>query len=179
MNYINLDFLHKKGLTIKRWLVLQLIHQKDSEAIRGLLQDEPKHLDWFEENKYIKFVKTPKDKFKSVRTDKKAKDLLQKCAIVNNSQEAEDLCDAIIEEYTVMGKPTGNRLNVLDCIIWFLTVTPYTTDEILESVVNYLHENSEYTKKLDNLFWTPPSKAFSVHKNLKDSTLYDLMSQIN
>lgn len=178
MNFVNIRYLHSKGMTIKRWLILQLIMQKDAEELRSLLKDDPKFFNWFEENKYIKFVKSPKDRFKAVRVDKKGKELLKRASIKDNSEEFEELCDSLIHEYEAMGKPTGTRLNVLDSIIWFCSVTPYTVDEVQEAVITYLSESDEYTKKLDNLFWTPPSKAFSVHRNLKDSLLYDLMNQL-
>ncbi len=179
MNYVNLPYLKSKGLTIKQWLIIQLIHQKESEQLRALLQDNPQHLVWFEDKGLIKFVKTPKDKFKSVRIDKKGKDILSKCCIKDNSPEIEQLCSDVMEEYEALGKATGTRLNVLDRLIWFLSVTDFEIDEVKEAVEAYLHDNDEYTKRLDNLIWTPQSTAFSVHKNLKDSILFDMLNKEN
>lgn len=175
MNHINLTYLISKKITVKRWLILQLVYQKESEQLRTLLQDQSSHFNWFEENGFIKFVKTPKDKFKSVRIGKKGKELLSKSSIMNNSEEIEELCSTLIEEYESMNKPTGTRLNVLDNLIWFISKTDFPLSDIEDSITTYLHNSGEFTKRLDNLIWTPASKAFSVHKNLKDSMLYDIL----
>jgi len=177
MNFINLFFLKSKKITIKQWLILQLVIQKESEELRMLLQGDPSYFDWFEVNELIKFVKVPKDKFKSVRINSKGKAILTKCCIKDNSDEIEELCDRLIEEYETMNKPIGTRLNVLDRLIWFLSVTDFEIEEVEEAVLGYLHSSDEYTKRLDNLFWTPPSTAFSIHKNLKDSILYDRLNK--
>ncbi|MDC7251013.1 MAG: hypothetical protein PQJ49_13955 [Sphaerochaetaceae bacterium] len=85
------------------------------------------------------------------------------------------LVDALIENYQTRNKHTGTKLEVQDRLIWFIAQTGFSTKVILSAVEEYLTLNSEYTKSLENLIWTPSSKAFSVHKNLKDSKLFDFI----
>lgn len=171
--YINYQLLYEKGLSDEDLSILQKIFQKEEVLLEPFLD----HFERFEDLGLIQYLKKKEGTVKGVRISKKGKALLSQLETMGYSDKIGELVDKLVENYVTRNKHVGTKLEVQDRLIWFIGQTGFSTKVILDSVEEYLTLNSEYTKSLENLLWTPSSKAFSVHKNLKDSKLFDFICQ--
>lgn len=173
MSYINYKLLYEKDLSDEDFHILQKIFQKETTLLEAYTDTFKR----FEELGFIQYLKGQENTAKGIRISKKGKALLSQLETMDYNDKIGDLVDKLIENYNTRNKHVGTKLEVKDRLIWFIAQTGFSTTVILRSVEEYLTLNSEYTKSLENLIWSPPSKAFSVHKNLKDSKLFDFISQ--
>ena len=173
MGYINFTYLYKKGLTDQQFLVLQKIFQKDFL----LLKDNEQDIKYLLEQNLIQYLSSDKGKhlLENLRVSKKGVNLLNNISEKDYTDEIGVLLKNLTDLYERENKYIGNELEVRNRLIWFVAQTGFNTKTISNIVEEYLMENTEYTLSLENLIWKPQSKAFSVHKNLKDSKLYDLI----
>ena len=167
--YINYQFLFSKELSVNHLTALQMIFQKEYTLVENF-EDQLEDLKRLE---YIEMLKKSENIFES-RVTKKGKSLLDKVSTMGYTEEIGELCKELIDLYTNYNKPTGTALEVQNRLVWFISQTGFNPTIIKNTVQNYLNENTTYTKKLENLIWKPTS-VMSVHKNLKDSQLYDII----
>ena len=169
--YVNYELMFKKGISIEELSTLLQINQGESLLLEG------KDFSKFEEMNLITYVKTSKLTHESVRLSKNGKIFLDALTTKGFNDEVGELLTKLVNLYESSSKVTGNQLEIRKRLIWFIAETGFSTRVIYNAVDNYLTENSEYTMNLDNLIWRAPSKAFSVHYNLKDSRLFDMISK--
>ena len=160
---INFEYLYKQGYKDNHFLDLIKVKQRDfkflSDGINRLIEDG--------------LVVKKSNKYKLTR---KGNSFLDNIFSNNMGDVANKLAAELIGLYQQYGKPTGTFLEVKNRLEWFLDKTGFNTKVIYEAVDEYLQSSGEYTKRLDNLIWTPQSKAFSVYYQLKDSKLFDLIA---
>lgn len=170
MSYINYNHLYKKGLNDKDYHILQKIFQKETTLLEPHIKDFKKLLDL----ELIQYLKGKENTVEGVRISKKGKTFLNQLEDLNYTDELGVLIDKLIELYEINNKDYGNKLEIQSRLGWFISQTGFGSSQIMEIVEKYLDENREYTLKLENLIWRPQSQAFSVHKNLKDSRLFEM-----
>lgn len=170
MAYINYNHLYKKGLNETDYHILQKIFQKESILLEPHLSDFKRLFDLG----LIQYLKGKENTIEGVRISKKGKTFLNQLEDLEYSDEIGKLNEKLIELYEVNQKHGGNKLEIQNRLTWFISQTGFGADQIIKVIEEYLMNNREYTMSLENLIWKPQSKAFSVHKNLKDSRLYDL-----
>lgn len=173
MGYINFTYLYEKGLTDQQFLVLQKIFQKDFLLIKNNDTD----IKYLLEQNFIQYLSSDKGKnlLENLRVSKKGVNLLNNISEKDYTDEIGVLLKNLTDLYERENKYVGNSLEVRNRLIWFVAQTGFNSKTISNMVEEYLTENTEYTLSLENLIWKPQSKAFSVHKNIKDSKLYDLI----
>lgn len=171
MSYINFKLLYEKGLSDHEYLLLQKVFQKDILLLEPF-KDDLKPL--FDKG-LIQYLKGKEGILEAVRISKKGKDFISQLSTMDYNDNVGQILEAILELYQSHNKPIGTKLEVKSRLIWFVTETGFSSKVIISAVEEYLSINTEYTKSLENLLWTPASKAFSVHKNLKDSKLFDFI----
>lgn len=175
MSYLNYNFLYKKGLDNTDYHILQKISQRSNNMLL-VYTDLAERMEKLEALELITFIKhrdTLESRSEKVRITKKGKVFLTNLETMGFNDGVASLTSELCDMYETYSKSVGNVLELQSRIIWFITKTGFSNTVIKNEVDSYLSENSTYTKRLDNLFWTPASKAYSIHKNLKDSVLYD------
>lgn len=169
MGYINYELLYSKSMNDVDFHILQKIFQKEDI----LLEPFKDHFKRFKDLGLIQYLKGKEDSVEGIRISKKGKEFITQLETMGYNDSIGTLVDKLIELYNTNNKHTGNKLEIQNRLIWFIAQTGFSSAVIFKSVEEYLLYNSEFTKSLENLIWTPSSKAFSIHKNLKDSKLYD------
>lgn len=169
--YINYDHLYSKGLTDDDFHLLQKIFQKEEVLLEPLTEQFSK----LDELGLIQYLKNQEGTAKGVRISKKGKSFMSQLETLSYNDSVGLLVDNLIGQYEAVNKHIGTKLEVQNRLMWFLGNTGFSSKVIIKTVEEYLAENSTYVKSLENLIWTPPSKAFSIHMNLKDSKLFDLV----
>ncbi len=159
--YINYQLLYEKGLSDDDFHLLQKIFQKFPIGDADVQK--------FEEMGLVTYLKTGE-----IRISKKGNAFLSDLQILNYNDDIKEIIEKTIEMYTNHDKPIGNKLEIKNRVTWFVSQTNFSNRVILESVNDYLN-NNDYILRLDNLFWKPQSHL-SVHKNLKDSKIFDLIA---
>lgn len=158
--YINFEHLYNKGLSDEDFIVLQKLFQKMDYIIN-------------DEYDYQKLINLELVNEKGL-TDK-GKAFMKQLHNVNYSDGVAELAQKLLDMYSTYGVEGDSLLIIQDRIGWFMKETGFSA-EVIESIVEeYLSEVTKYRLSLRNLIWNPPSKAFSVHKTLKDSKLYDIV----
>lgn len=173
MGYINYKILYEKGLSDSDFHLLQKVFQKDIILIEPFLDD----LRRFKSMDLIQYLKGKEEQVEGLRISKKGNELLNQLSTIGYNDYIGELINKLIDLYKASNKHVGTKLEVQSRLIWFIENTGFSNTVIFKSVEEYLLNNTEYTKSLENLIWSPPSKAFSVHKNLKDSKLYDFICE--
>ena len=168
--YINYDLLFKKGLTAEDYHTLIQINQKEHLLLEG------KDLSKYEELNLVDHVKG-EEKYKTARLTKNGRVFLDSLSTKGFTDEVGTLLKKLSDTYESYSKDTGNLLEVRNRLIWFIESTGFGPKAIFNAVDEYLTNSGDYTMNLDNLIWRAPSKAFSIHYNLKDSKLFDLISK--
>ena len=175
--YINFKILLQKNITESQFILLQKIAQKELLLIKADNKTTQKNIKYLLEQGYIQYLKNSNEKdIKNIRISKKGKQLLLAIETPLYSDYIGKLLNELISIYESNGKYIGNKLEVQNRLVWFVANTGFNYKTIINAVEEYITENPEYTKSLENLIWSPPSKAFSVHKHLKDSKLFDIIS---
>lgn len=157
---INFDHLYSKGLSEEDFLVLQKLLQKMEYLID-------------ESYDYQKLIELELVTEKGLT--EKGKTFMQQLYDVNYSDGVAELAQKLLDMYSTYGVEGDSLLIIQDRIGWFMKETGFNADSIEIVVEEYLSEVSKFRFSLKNLIWNPPSKAFSVHKTLKDSKLYDMI----
>ena len=167
--YINFKLMYEKGILMSELVVLLAINQKEAY----LLQSIP--FEYLEEQEFVTYVKGTGPKEERVRLSPNGKALLDALTTKGMSEELLNTVHELIEIYEHYGKETGNTLEIRDRLNWFVNATGFSLPVIKNMVEEYLSNKSDFIMKLDNLIWKPQSSAFSVHYNLSDSKLFDMI----
>lgn len=171
--YINYKLLYQQGLDDTDYHNLQKIFQK--EELYLSLHCEVNLLKKYATMGLTQNLKSKGSEFSIVRLSRKGKAFMTAVEQIDLTEEIAELVETLVSEYTSVNKFVGNKLEVQSRLAWFIAHTGFNVTTIRDVAVDYLTDNTEYTLSLENLIWKPPSKAFSVHKNLKDSKLFDLI----
>ena len=167
--YINFKLMYEKGILMTELTTLLAINQREAY----LFQSIP--FEYFEEQDLITYVKGSGPKEERVRLSANGKALLDALTTKDMSEELLNTVHELIEIYEHYGKATGNTLEIRDRLNWFVTATGFSLSVIKNMVEEYLSNKSDYIMRLDNLIWKPQSSAFSIHYNLSDSKLFDMI----
>ena len=167
--YINFKLMYEKGILMTELTTLLAINQREAY----LFQSIP--FEYFEEQDLITYVKGSGPKEERVRLSANGKALLDALTTKDMSEELLNTVHELIEIYEHYGKETGNTLEIRDRLNWFVNATGFSLSVIKNMVEEYLSNKSDYIMRLDNLIWKPQSSAFSVHYNLSDSKLFDMI----
>lgn len=167
--YINFKLMYEKGILMSELTTLLAINQKEAY----LLQSIP--FEYLEEQGFITYVKGSGPKEERVRLSPNGKALLDALTTKGMSEELLNTVHELIEIYEHYGKETGNTLEIRDRLNWFVDATGFSLPVIKSMVEEYLSNKSDYIMRLDNLIWKPQSSAFSIHYNLSDSKLFDMI----
>lgn len=167
--YINFKLMYEKGILMSELTTLLAINQKEAH----LFQSIP--FEYFEEQDLITYVKGSGPKEERVRLSANGKALLDALTTKDMSEELLNTVHELIEIYEHYGKETGNTLEIRDRLNWFVNATGFSLPVIKNMVEEYLSNKSDYIMRLDNLIWKPQSSAFSIHYNLSDSKLFDMI----
>jgi len=167
--YINYPYLFSKELSIIHLNTLQMVFQKEFTLLEAFEAE-------MEDLTNIEYIGSTKKnaKISDTRITKKGKAFLDKVSTMDYTEEIGELCKEMIDLYTSYSKSTGTKLEVQNRMIWFISQTGFNPAIIKNVIQEYLSTNTTYTKNLENLIWKPDS-VFSVHKNLKNSHLYDII----
>lgn len=172
MAYINYKLLFEKGFTLEDYHVLNMLNQKEYVFLEAFSDT----LDKFIELGIAGYKKGKEGSLNFLRIDARGVKLLEELHTYNFSIDIEEVQKNIEGLYEVNGNFIGKRLKIRENLIWFKQVTIFNNKIIVDTVSEYLHsQNPDYIMSLENLIWRPQSKAFSVHKTLKDSLLYELV----
>lgn len=161
MAYINYQLLYQRDLTERDYHTLQKIIQKDFGLIEKKDCLNIIRLGFIEETKG------------GYKLSKKGAKLISQLSTPKLTEGIVQLSEMLIEQYETLGKPYGVKAQVQSRISWFHYTTGISLKEIYQTTLDYLNENIDYTLSLENLFWRPQSKAFSVSYRLQDSRLFD------
>ena len=167
--YINFKLMYEKGILMTELTALLAINQREAY----LFQSIP--FEYFEEQDLITYVKGSGPKEERVRLSANGKALLDALTTKDMSEELLNTVHELIEIYEHYGKETGNTLEIRDRLNWFVNATGFSLSVIKTMVEEYLSNKSDYIMRLDNLIWKPQSSAFSIHYNLSDSKLFDMI----
>lgn len=146
------------------FIVLQSVKQKDNyhEAYPECVMD-------LKEEGYIEQQKNG-----GYRLTEKGNTFLFMVTEIHAGEEANALASRLIDMYERRDKKYGKRAEVISRIAWFISASMFSDSAIESAVEDYLSSSGEYTMALENLIWKPVN-AFTVHKNLKDSKLFDII----
>lgn len=161
--YINFDAIEQR-MDITHFFVLQSIKQKDKyyEAYPDVLIN-------LESEGYIQKLKNGGYKLTS-----KGISFLFMVTEIQVDSGVYSLAEKLIYIYEESGRKFGKRAEIVSRLAWFISATMFNDEVIIDTVKGYVKERGEYSMLLENLIWKP-SSVFSVHKNLKESTLFDIM----
>lgn len=94
------------------------------------------------------------------------------------TDEILDTLKEMISMYESYAKDIGvSRKEAETRLCWFMGNTSFKGSVILPITKAYIENSRDYTMSLCNFIWKPPSQAFSVHMNLKNSKLFDLIAE--
>lgn len=155
---INFDHLYDKGLNDTQLLVLL----KAAQKLVDLIDENDPNTTELEEAGFIN---------KGSLTAK-GKRLMLQLTNYRFTDEVAELAKELNGIYEAYGAGDDNEMEIMSRLSWFLSSTGFTPEAVKSSVENYLNSCGKYRLSLRNLIWNPPSKAFSVHYNLKDSRLF-------
>ena len=169
--YINYEYLYQIGLTDTDYHTLQIALQKEGTLLLGREESIRKLLG----KDYLRYTKG-KPVPENLRLSKKGSALMKQLNERGFREDISILCEELQELYTALGKPVGTLLETRSRMNWFVQETGFALPLVDKMVKDYVQDaNRSYFMRLDNLIWKPQSVAFSVHKNLKDSKLYDML----
>jgi len=158
---MNFRYIYEHGLNDQEFMDLMKIHKKENDFVNE------KSISTLEKLGLVK----------SGKITNKGKTFIQNAFLTKLTSEAEDLAHKLVDLYNQFDRKTGNFLEVKKRIAWFLDATMFNPEVIYNTIESYLNQNDKFVKNLDNLFWTPTSKAFSVHYKLSESPLFDMISK--
>lgn len=168
--YINLEQLALSGLRPYDLVNLVAIRQKDDFYVKSIPEEDL--------NLYLAVGYTDMLKNGSYKLTKKGIGLLVAIESPGLTDEILETEKAAIEMYEKEGKEIGVSVKEVESrLVWFMGNTAFKKNVVLGGIAEYLAASDKYTLSLCNLIWKPPSVAFSVHKNLKDSKLFDIIAR--
>lgn len=167
--YINFEQLVSSGLSPNDLINLLAIRQKEKPVIESISNED------LEVYQSFGFVE---NKGKGmIRLTNKGTSFLTTVETPIVTDDILDTLNGMISIYEGNGKEIGvSRLEAQSRLAWFMCNTNFKKDLIIGITKQYVQESNEYTLSLCNFIWRPQSSAFSIHKNLKDSKLFDLIS---
>ena len=167
--YINFEQFVSSGLSPNDLINLLAIRQKEKSVIESISDED------LEVYQSFGFVE---NKGKGViRLTSKGTSFLTTVETPDVTDDILDTLSGMISVYESNGKEIGvSRLEAQSRLTWFMCNTNFKKDLIIETTKQYVQESNGYTLSLCNFIWRPQSSAFSIHKNLKDSKLFDLIS---
>lgn len=168
--YVNLEQLALSGLSADDFLNLIAIRQGDDFYVQTIgVDDIVRYVGdgFIEAKKNGKPVLTPK-----------GKGLMEAIETPGITEEISETLKILVDIYERKQKDIGKSLKEAERrLIWFMGNTRFKKKLIIEAVEAYVEESGDYTLSLCNLLWKPPSIAFSVHMNLRDSKLFDIIAR--
>lgn len=166
--YVNFERLLSSGMTAQELLYLLAVRQKEKMIVETIPSET---IEMFRINGWIEGEKT-------MKLTKKGTALLDQIETAGLTSEISLLLNDLTELYKSYGKDIGISVKEAESrLIWFISETNFRPGVIRDTVLTYLEDNPEYTLSLCNLIWKPQSAAFSVHKKLRESKLFDLIAQ--
>lgn len=161
--YINFDAISQR-MDMIHFFVLQSIKQKDKyhEAYPDVLVN-------LENEAYIQKLKNGGYKLTGKGTS-----FLFMVTEIQADSDVYNLAEKLVDIYEESGRKFGKRAEIASRLAWFISATMFNDQVIIDTVENYVKERGEYSLTLENLIWKP-SSVFSVHKNLRESTLFDII----
>lgn len=179
--YINFTYLHKKDISPLEYLLLLAIQQKDSEAILRMGYGSEAALFGLSklfEQELVKEIKGAKKQppEEKVRITSKGKELITRVSVFEYTEDVENLCENLCELFESYGKEAGNKRAVIENLTWFLSRANFTSEQIEESVEEWLA--NDWNMWLENILWD--KKKASVYttiasRDLRQSPLYEFM----
>lgn len=169
MMYCNFKILIEKGLTNDDYINLIKISQREFVLLENV--DFTK----FEEMGLVTYLKG-KSGPENVRLTASGKALMQDINTPGMNEEIGELTESLMELYSSYNYDAGNPIDIKDKLVWFCTETNFSVGAVKTVVEEYLSRRSDYTMKLDNLIHKAQN-VFTVHKNLKDSKLFELFQK--
>lgn len=167
--FINFEMVVKYNLTPNEYFLLAAIKQREHWLV-----DSFKKEDFGRLAEMGIISKQPTGKWK---IEHKGQNFIDRLESPKINEKTLQLCNALIGLYERNEKPLGEtRKEIEGRLAWFMSETGFKAELIYNTASEYLNESGEYTMSLANLIWRPQSKAFSVHMQLKDSKLFDLIS---
>lgn len=178
--YLNVDYIHKKGLSLQEVVVLYLIKQNKLENqennIATYLDDEM--LLKFDDLGYLDRVKKKRKSdsdFKILRTTKEANDFLDNCEVPEVTKGDLEMFDYLSKMYLShedTDRIIGNKKLVKKYIAIFRNNVGLSLHQMYWLCWLFLDEY-KYTKKLENIFFDRNKNRFLGFKNnIEESPLY-------
>ena len=172
--YINFEQLFKSNISESEFLLLLKIAQKNSELMS---ENDKESIEKFISLELVELIKTGSSFIDKLRISKKGKQFIRNIESPKYTDEVQYTERELIKLYESYNKDIGLRADVKSRLTWFMSETGFRGDIIKKYVDLYLTEvDPKYVKNLSNLIWTPQSKAFSVTFTLKDSKLFDIIT---
>jgi hypothetical protein len=170
--YINFEILSDNGVAFSDLEILLKIHQKQTDLLSDIGQSR---LIALEHKEFITTIKTGKSYLKRLRLTSKGKEFLHTVSM-RDKKESMDLCTELCELYEGYGQEIGNKNRCLTNLTWFLSVTNYTPEDIVQDVNDWLSRG--YRTWLENLLWDKKkANVFTTLKSrdISQSPLYEFM----
>lgn len=168
--FVNFERMVESGITATDLLQLIAIRQRDKAVVDAISEEQ---IGKFMDAGYIEPLAKGGHKI-----SKKGGALLVVIETPGITKEINDAFEKLKSLYESYGKDIGISIKeAQNRLIWFMGNTGFRGNVIIEETRQYLENNPEYTMTLCNFIWKPPSQAFSVHMNLKDSKLFDLIAR--
>nr|DAJ47099.1 MAG TPA: hypothetical protein [Caudoviricetes sp.] len=176
MGYINFKHLYRKGLTDLEFILLTKVFQKDFHLIS---ESDNATISKLVEEGLLTYLKGKDGELASLRFTAKASDFFRELEIFEFDERVVDLEDRLIKLYELNNKLIGIKAKVRENLMWFINKTGFGVDVVYKIIEDYLNDcirNQKNVMYLENLIWKQPS-VFSVHRSLKDSVLFDIISR--
>lgn len=168
--YINIEQLALSGLKPVDLVNLLAIRQKDEFYLRGIPDED---LEPITGNGYAERIASGR-----LKLTKKGESLLYAIETPGITAEISKTLSILLGMYGDAGREVGvSEREAESRLVWFMGNTNFRGKAVCEAVEEYLSSPTDKKMSLCNLIWRPPSIAFSVHKNLKDSKLFDLIAR--
>lgn len=166
---LNFELIHEYGLSPSEVLCLLAIRQK-CEWYYPAMEEETAKLSGL--------GLIAKNLAGLWRPTKKGSNFLSRMTQPGATKESMSLAERLTTLYKDSGKDTGATAKEIESLTaWFLAETGFKPGAVETAVSRYLSDHPDYTMSLANLIWKPQSKAFSVHYNLRQSKLFDIISE--
>lgn len=167
--YMNFRQLVSSGMTPYDLANLLAIRQKENVVIEAIEADDI--------DRYISTGIVEKLKSGVMRLTSKGTSFLGYIETPELTDDILETLKTMIAMYEAYSKDIGvSRKEAESRLCWFMGNTSFKKDVILQVTQSYIEESGDYTMSLCNFIWKPPSQAFSVHKDLKNSKLFDMIA---
>lgn len=168
--YINFRQLAASDMTPNDLANLLAIRQKDTVMIEAMPEEDA--------GRYIELGLVEKLKSGVMRLTNKGTSFVNYIETPEMTDEVLETLKIMIGMYESYSKDIGvSRKEAESRLCWFMGNTSFKKKVILQVTESYIAESGDYTMSLCNFIWKPPSQVFSVHMNLKNSKLFDLIAE--